>query len=58
MQRYGDALANEQEILMLASDVITEAFAAESAVLRAEAALSTDASRAAPARRRGLHRGA
>jgi hypothetical protein len=47
MQRYGDALANEQEILMLASDVITEAFGAESAVLRAEAALSTDASRAA-----------
>jgi alkylation response protein AidB-like acyl-CoA dehydrogenase len=33
--RFGDALPDEQEVLMLASDVIREDFAAESALLRA-----------------------
>jgi alkylation response protein AidB-like acyl-CoA dehydrogenase len=37
MQTYGEALQHEQEVLMLASDIIREAFAAESAMLRAEA---------------------
>jgi butyryl-CoA dehydrogenase len=46
LQRYGDALADEQEVVMLVSDVIAAAFAAESSVLRAEAAVSTDAARA------------
>ena len=47
LERYGDTLADEQEIVMLVSDVISEAFAAESSVLRAEAAGLADASRAA-----------
>lgn len=47
LQRYGESLADEQEVVMLASDVVSEAFAAESAVLRAEAAAATDAARAA-----------
>jgi alkylation response protein AidB-like acyl-CoA dehydrogenase len=36
MQTYGDKLADEQEVVMLASDVIMGAFAADSATLRAE----------------------
>ena len=36
MQTYGETLHNEQEVLMLASDIIREAFAAESAMLRAD----------------------
>jgi hypothetical protein len=36
MQTYGDKLADEQEVVMLASDVIMAAFAADSATLRAE----------------------
>lgn len=47
LQRYGESLADEQEVVMLASDVVSEAFGAESAVLRAEAAAATDAARAA-----------
>jgi hypothetical protein len=52
MQTYGDKLADEQEVVMLASDVIMATFAADSATLRAEhathardplAALHTDA---------------
>jgi alkylation response protein AidB-like acyl-CoA dehydrogenase len=47
LQRYGESLTDEQEVVMLASDVVSEAFGAESAVLRAEAAAATDAARAA-----------
>jgi alkylation response protein AidB-like acyl-CoA dehydrogenase len=46
LQRFGDKLANEQEIVMLVSDVIAEAFAIDSVVLRAEAAKTTDGGRA------------
>ena len=49
LQRYGDAIATEQEVMMLTSDVLTEAFAADSVVLRAEATATSDAGRA------GLH---
>ena len=35
MQTYGEALPHEQEVLMLASDLIMDAFEAESATLRA-----------------------
>jgi butyryl-CoA dehydrogenase len=37
----GDALENEQELLMLVSDVILDAFAAESVVMRAAAATAS-----------------
>jgi alkylation response protein AidB-like acyl-CoA dehydrogenase len=37
LQTYGDKLPNEQEVLMLASDIILQTFAAESGLLRAEA---------------------
>ncbi len=33
---YGEALSDEQEVVMLASDIVLEAFNAESALLRAE----------------------
>ena len=33
--RYGDALGNEQEVLMLVADLVIDAYAAESAALRA-----------------------
>jgi alkylation response protein AidB-like acyl-CoA dehydrogenase len=46
LQRYGESLADEQEVVMLAADIVSEAFAAESAVLRAEAAAVTDVARA------------
>jgi alkylation response protein AidB-like acyl-CoA dehydrogenase len=36
LQTYGDKLQQEQEVLMLTSDLIREAFAAESAMLRAD----------------------
>ncbi len=36
---YGDALAQEQEVLMLISDIVMETFAAESATLRAAQAV-------------------
>jgi alkylation response protein AidB-like acyl-CoA dehydrogenase len=42
MRTYGDALAEEQEVLMLAADVILDAFTAESAVLRAARLASAD----------------
>jgi alkylation response protein AidB-like acyl-CoA dehydrogenase len=35
MQTYGDKVSDEQEILSWTSDVLTDTFAAESAVLRA-----------------------
>ncbi|MBM3749632.1 MAG: acyl-CoA dehydrogenase [Acidimicrobiia bacterium] len=36
MQTYGAAIEQEQEVLMLVSDILMDAFVAESAVLRAE----------------------
>jgi alkylation response protein AidB-like acyl-CoA dehydrogenase len=41
LETYGQAMADEQEVVMLASDVIREAYLAESAVLRAERAVAT-----------------
>jgi alkylation response protein AidB-like acyl-CoA dehydrogenase len=38
MQTYGPKLADEQEVLMQAADILIDVFAAESAVLRAQAA--------------------
>jgi alkylation response protein AidB-like acyl-CoA dehydrogenase len=38
MQTYGDKITDEQEVVMMASDAIMAAFAAESATLRAERA--------------------
>ena len=38
MQRYGEELADEQEVLMLTADLVIEAFGAESTLLRAEQA--------------------
>jgi len=37
MQTYGEKLADQQEILSLAADIIIDVYAAESAVLRAHA---------------------
>ena len=47
MQTYGDKMADEQEALSFAADIITDAFAAESALLRALQAVKDDAPRAA-----------
>ena len=38
MQTYGEAVQHEQELLMLASDIVREAFGAESAMLRSRPA--------------------
>ena len=38
MQRYGTKLENEQEVLSLLADILTDTYSAESAVLRAQAA--------------------
>ncbi len=43
MQRHGDALQHEQEVLSSLADIIIDAYAAESAVLRAAAATGSDA---------------
>ena len=40
MQTYRDALGDQQEVLMLAADIIIDVFSADSAVLRAQAAAS------------------
>ncbi|MBP7776524.1 MAG: acyl-CoA dehydrogenase family protein [Acidobacteria bacterium] len=40
MQRFGDALEHEQEVLSSLADIVIDAYAAESAVLRALAAAS------------------
>jgi hypothetical protein len=37
MQRYGEKLTDEQEVLSYAADILIEAYACESAVLRAQA---------------------
>jgi hypothetical protein len=47
MQTYGTQLADQQEVLLLSADILCDTFAAESAVLRAAAAQSGDARRAA-----------
>jgi alkylation response protein AidB-like acyl-CoA dehydrogenase len=44
LQTYGEALEEQQEVLMLASDVMMDAFMAESALLRAEQSASGGAS--------------
>jgi alkylation response protein AidB-like acyl-CoA dehydrogenase len=46
MQTYGTALEQQQEVLMLASDIMMDTFMAESALLRASHAGTTDAARA------------
>ena len=43
MQRHGDALQHEQEVLSSLADIVIDAYAAESAVLRAAAATGDDA---------------
>ncbi len=43
MQRHGDALQHEQEVLSSLADIVIDTYAAESAVLRAAAATGTDA---------------
>ncbi len=43
MQRHGDALQHEQEVLSSLADIVIDAYAAESAVLRALAATGPDA---------------
>jgi alkylation response protein AidB-like acyl-CoA dehydrogenase len=47
MQTYGDKMADQQEALGFAADIIIDAFAAESALLRAIQAAADDAPRAA-----------
>jgi len=42
MQTYGDKLPDQQEVLGCAADVLIDAFAADSAVLRAQGAVSAD----------------
>ena len=46
MQRYGDKVSDEQEVLSWTTDVIINTFAAESAVLRAQAAAARGAATA------------
>ena len=47
MQRYGDKLQDEQEVLTCLADILIDAYAAESAVLRARRAAATNVSTAA-----------
>jgi len=46
LQTYGQKLADEQEVLMLAADILIDVYAADSAVLRATMAAAAEASRA------------
>ncbi len=46
MQTYGTALEQQQEVLMIASDIMMDTFMAESALLRAAQAGTTDTARA------------
>jgi alkylation response protein AidB-like acyl-CoA dehydrogenase len=47
MQTFGTKLSDEQEVLSYIADIITDAYAAESAVLRAREAASSGISQAA-----------
>ena len=47
MQTYGEKMSDEQEVLSFASDIITDAFVAESSLLRAVQAASDDPRRVA-----------
>ncbi len=47
LQKYGDKLSDEQEVLMHVADMLMEVFAADSSVLRATAATRSQAPRAA-----------
>ena len=47
MQTYADKLTDEQEVLGYAADILMDTYAAESAVLRARAAIASGSSRAA-----------
>ena len=47
MQTYGEKLADEQEVLSFASDILMDAFVAESALVRARQAGADDGGRAA-----------
>ncbi|HEY3045251.1 MAG TPA: acyl-CoA dehydrogenase family protein [Vicinamibacterales bacterium] len=47
LQTYGQKLSDEQEVLMYATDILIDVYAADSAVLRATMAASTKAPRAA-----------
>jgi alkylation response protein AidB-like acyl-CoA dehydrogenase len=47
MQTYGDKMGDEQEVLSFASDILIDAYAAESVLLRARQAAKDDAPRAA-----------
>jgi hypothetical protein len=46
MQTYGETLADQQEVLSFAADILIDTYAAESAVLRAQSAGTTDPRRA------------
>jgi hypothetical protein len=46
MQRYGTKLEQEQEVLSFLADILIDTYAAESAVLRAQAAAGSKASNA------------
>jgi alkylation response protein AidB-like acyl-CoA dehydrogenase len=48
MQTYGDKLGDQQEVLSLAADIISDVYAADSVVLRARAAGSAPGRAAAP----------
>ena len=45
LQTYGQALAEEQEVLMYVADILIDVYAADSAVLRADAAATANLSR-------------
>ena len=47
LQTYGDKLSDEQEVLMGAADIVIDTYSAESALLRAQAALDGNAAAAA-----------
>ena len=47
LQTYGQKLSDEQEVLMLATDILIDVYAADSAVLRATSAAARKSSRAA-----------
>ncbi len=56
MQTYGEKLTDEQEVLSYIADIISDTYAAESAVLRAQAA-HVSGGRRPPDRRASRGRG-